>query len=185
MLKIFVAAMLLAGLDVVAFEARAEETCLSLGTYTKLVAEASDKDLATLIRCRTEMLPDDVTKATSADMEAVGQIMLIASKIIGNGHASSVLVSNNSGRLAYVKIPDNGVVSDTEIDYSADNPRVGRNNAGQVPSENVQDAMIVMGEASVLLDKMVWKSAFGSKCSTAAGSKDAILWRVSKIIGNG
>ncbi|WP_018185458.1 hypothetical protein [Kaistia granuli] len=165
MLKAVVAAMLLTGLS--AAPSLARDMQLVAEEYIKPDAKVADRDLALAILYFAAGLPDKDGKAAPDDIEAVGKIQILASKIIGNG----------SPALAALSPELTGVGDDTTVTKPL-----------STFAKNVSRGKAIACEADKLMQGMQPSRASVMKageCPDAVGSKDAVILLASKIIGNG
>jgi len=186
MLKVIFAAVCVIGLDLLAFQAKAEETCRAIVIYPKTVELASDKGLAGSIGCLAARLPERTADLQQGDIETLGQIMILASKIIGNGHAVPLEAAgpkkdhaslSTSGKV----VAGNGAALQVQVADVI--PKKSMGSTAEHPT-NAQNAVLILSAAEALMETMVPSSAHRAACSAASDGKATIL-RVSKIIGNG
>ncbi|BCP53647.1 hypothetical protein K32_22640 [Kaistia sp. 32K] len=166
MLKAVVAAILLTGLS--AAPSLARDMHLVADEYIKSDAKVTDRDLALAILYYAAGLPDKGGKAAPDDIEAVGKIQLLASKIIGNG--APLAVTSPRPKLASAA---------TIIILPRPKPS---------PFRSVEGASSIACEADKLMQRMQPGRASVTKpgeCPNAFGSRDAVILLASKIIGNG
>lgn len=137
--------------------------------YINSDASIADRELALAILCLAAGLPDRDGRAAQEDIEAVGKIQRLAGKIIGNG--SPVVVGTPRPKLA---------AAATTI-IVLPKPKPG-------PAHNTESGTAIACEADKLMQRMQPGRASMMKpglCTNADGSRDAIILRVNKIIGNG
>lgn len=187
MLKVIVAAMFMAGLDLLAFQAKAEEVCRSAFAYPKTVVPASDRDLGKSIECLAQSLPESSADLRGGDIETLGQIMILASKIIGNGHSAPLEAAGPKRDHASLSpsgktVAGNGAALQVQVADVI--PTITKSELTLGLSKNAENAVLILSAAESLLEAKVPGISRGGTC-TAASDGRAVILRVSKIIGNG
>ena len=188
MLKVIFAATFAIGLDLLAFQASAQQVCRPIAIYPSTAELVSDKGLADSIGCLAGRLPEDSAALQPSDIETLGQIVILASKIIGNGYSSPVTPSHQTKmEQASVVAPSGKAVAGNggplQVQVADVMSKVTKSRSTAARPTNAENAVLILIAAEAMLQKMM--SSSSTTCSSAASDGRAVILRVSKIIGNG